>query len=1009
MKHFKRFYPTTVLIAFTILNIWGVFQVLKIRPSSSLEQFQPKNHPLLDIDKSVKSRFQIYQVPTLVVLFKSEGNGWFAPKPLKELQNISKEIKKMPQVIGVQSIANIPTPVTENGTFTISPVNEMNVTPKLKKQILNNPLIAPHFLSKDGKYAAMIVKTKNISFTEQAALITEVESLISKKPSMYQAQVAGTTAISAQMTKLLSKEFVLFTGLSFIISVLILLLIFNSWLTAAVSLGIVVTANIQTLAVMYVFNLPLTPLSSTVPTLVTLTVVVVLAQTLARLGEFKDETLREVMIWRTLKERSFTHILATLTTSIGFGTLMFSEIGIIKDYGLSVAICAMVACFVTLLLFAALYMWLPIPEKRKWPFSPAYIAQKTLDYRKAICVSIIGVCLICAAGGARLNWSFMLLDDLPPENSTRQATQTVEAHMGGAIPLEISIGAEKGKSPWKDPKNLKKLSQLTHKWSKNPNVGSVMALSDFVKVAHPERKLASTSKAVAETLFVYAMASENPLDYFLTSNEKYTRIALRMKDIPSLQMQELVENFKKEAKDYFPKMTVESAGLAATSHPLQFGVAHALVFDFYIALIFISVLLFFFFGPISFIGAIPNLVPPALLLGLLSFTNTPIKPGIAIVFSISLGMAFNNTVYILSTMKRFQKEKPDWTLFDLMCEELGPCFIATLAVTSGFVVFMLSSFSMNRVFGSFMVISLASGLLGDLVLFPALLSLFPRFLQPPKNGEKMLVAKERVKKMFKRSKTPDISAAALFVLCFIPFFVAERAHAVTVEEIMDKMKNAGRSPSEQVTMKMTTKESDGSTKVRTMVIKRKNGKEQKALVKILSPSDLKGVGLLTTVSASKEQSQYLFLPSEKRARRVVSSNKKGRFLDSELTFEDMNISTYENFNNKVKEEKNEGGKKITVIESIAKDKDGDSSYGKIITWLEGDNFRIQKADYYDTEGKLLKTIAFKNYKERSKMWRPELVVVNNVQKNRSTTLKLEKLSTKKLDDSDFSMSALEEH
>ena len=78
------------------------------------------------------------------------------------------------------------------------------------------------------------------------------------------------------------------------------------------------------------------------------------------------------------------------------------------------------------------------------------------------------------------------------------------------------------------------------------------------------------------------------------------------------------------------------------------------------------------------------------------------------------------------------------------------------------------------------------------------------------------------------------------------------------------------------------------------------------MVKLLSPTDLKGVGLLTVSKNSDDESQWLYLPSEKRSRRITGSNKKGRFLDSELSFEDLSLSTYKNFSNSVIETKTQG-------------------------------------------------------------------------------------------------------
>jgi outer membrane lipoprotein-sorting protein len=234
-----------------------------------------------------------------------------------------------------------------------------------------------------------------------------------------------------------------------------------------------------------------------------------------------------------------------------------------------------------------------------------------------------------------------------------------------------------------------------------------------------------------------------------------------------------------------------------------------------------------------------------------------------------------------------------------------------------------------------------------------------------------------------------------------PLFAAPSAN-----DIIKQVAKKNASPNEEAKIRMTITEPDGTKKERLIVIKKKQTKDQMALVRLLSPNDLKGVGLLT-VSKGDSDNQWLYLPSEKRSRRLVGSNSKGRFLDSEISYEDLRISTYENFTNKITPDANSKNKNVVLIESVAKDADA-TAYGKMKTWIDTKLARVLKTEYYNPEGELLKVMTFNNYKKYNKFWRAQSIDVKNVKKNRSTTMKLEKLSTKKIDDEEFSISSLEE-
>lgn len=250
-----------------------------------------------------------------------------------------------------------------------------------------------------------------------------------------------------------------------------------------------------------------------------------------------------------------------------------------------------------------------------------------------------------------------------------------------------------------------------------------------------------------------------------------------------------------------------------------------------------------------------------------------------------------------------------------------------------------------------------------------------------------------------------IIAFAVFTLLAALSQPALAAKPASGTELLRQIAYKNATPSEEAKIRMQIKEPDGTSKERVLVIKKKAAKEQMALVRLMSPNDLKGVGLLT-VHKGNNENQWLYLPSEKRSRRIVGSNRNGRFLDSEISYEDMRISTYENFNNKVSTDP-KGHKDIVLIESTAKSKK-DSSYGKIKTWVDTKQERLLKTEYYNPDGELLKVMTFDNYKKFDKVWRAQTINVKNVQKNRSTVLQIEKFSTKNISDDEFSIDTLEE-
>jgi len=776
---------------------------------------------------------------------------------------------------------------------------------------------------------------------------------------------------------------------------------------------LVIAGNIFAMGTLAYMGITLNVLSSTLPIIITLTVVAIATQCMSRLAELKNKVLhrhRHLLIFKVKKDLVKSHWLATACTAIGFGALLESDTPIIRAYGLSVAISVMVACLVTIILQVALIVWFPLPIKRKFPMRSVSSIRFISKHRHALFASIVLCCSIFAFMGGNLNWSTILFSDLPANSQRAKDLAVVESKLGGSIPLEISIGKDGQKETWKDFSHIRKLDELVTTWRKKPGVASVVGLPDFLKATNTERRIASTSQALSETYFIFSMANENPLQNFLSGDGAHTRIMLRVNDLPSKNIESIISEFREQTLKEFPGYKFETAGMAATVHPINEGLSRELIYGFYIAMLWILAMLIFVFKSVrwTLFSAIPNLVPPALLLGGLAITQTPVKPSLAIIFAISLGIAFNNTVYVLLKLKKMIKGKnlTELPVDELMREEFGPCFISSCAVMAGFSVFLFSSFAMNQAFGGFMIFAVVAGLIGDLVLLPTLLYIFPQILLPRPKSETISVH-EQVGFELMTPSTQKIVAGLLLIIGIS--LISQKAFSATadVKEILKKVQKTNMTPYEQVELTMKIQEADGSTKERTLMIKKKSDKEQKAMVKLLSPSDLKGVGLLTVSSKGGDENQWLYLPSEKRSRRIVGSNKKGRFLDSELNYEDLRASTYEDFDNKVIESKKDGDKEVTVVESTAKS-NSESSYSKIKTWIDTATYRVLKTEYYGEDGKLLKVMTFSGYKKYKNLWRAQNISVKNVKKNRSTTLELKKFSMKKMSDGDFSMSALEE-
>jgi len=161
--------------------------------------------------------------------------------------------------------------------------------------------------------------------------------------------------------------------------------------------------------------------------------------------------------------------------------------------------------------------------------------------------------------------------------------------------------------------------------------------------------------------------------------------------------------------------------------------------------------------------------------------------------------------------------------------------------------------------------------------------------------------------------------------------------------------------------------------------------ETRAMVIFDTPADVRGTALLTHSFTDKEDSQWLYLPEIKREKRIAGGGRSGPFMGSEFSFEDMSSQRVEKFTYKYISDEALDGVQCHVLERYPVDKA--SGYTKQVAWLDTEQLRVQKVDYYDRRGELLKTLTLKDYKQyEEKYWRPTNMEMLNHQTGRSTLL-----------------------
>jgi outer membrane lipoprotein-sorting protein len=178
------------------------------------------------------------------------------------------------------------------------------------------------------------------------------------------------------------------------------------------------------------------------------------------------------------------------------------------------------------------------------------------------------------------------------------------------------------------------------------------------------------------------------------------------------------------------------------------------------------------------------------------------------------------------------------------------------------------------------------------------------------------------------------------------------------------------------------------------------GKTEKRLIRFLSPADVKGTGLLTYDYEKKDDDIWFFLPSLRKTRRIVSTEKSKNFMGSEFTYADITPPSVDDFKCKLLRKEKVGGTECYVVQLIPKTKKiaEENGYSKRVNWIGAADFVIRKSKIFDHRGKLHKELSVGQVKlidPKKKRYRPMDMKMINKQDGRSSTMKVNKIKLRK--------------
>lgn len=1006
---------TVVLVAVSVARIDRIWP---LDPDARVF-FAPENP-----DRQALDRFEetFAKDDNLMIVIEPQGEGGdvFDPKTLAAIGELTERSWQLPFVRRVDSITNFQHTYAEGDELIVRDLvpDPGAVTPEAaaaaKAAALDRVELVNFFVSPKTDVTLIQVRftlpgvEPTLEVPSIVAAAKAMRADIEKAYPFLDLRLTGSVMINNQFSVSGQQDGQTLMGPMFIAILVVVGLALRSILGTTSVLVVILLSAISGLGALGWMGLPLNSVTVLAPlyimTLAVASAVHILASCRQTMIETPD---RKVWARKALEDHMGAIIVACVTTSIGFFSLNFSISPPFRQLGNVVGIGVLAAMFFTLTLLPALVTLLPIGRRTEPPTAGKLmdgLAEFVIRNRRMLLPTTALLVAGLAFGVTQIKLEDDFLRYFDERYEFRQDTDFTEDRLTGVAGLDwpLPSGEPQGVN---DPDFLKEVSAFTDWLRTQPEATYVRSLTDTIKRLNMNMhgddrsfmRIPDARDEASQYLFLYELSIGYGMDLTdqIDVDRTTLRLGLQMANVTTAQMRDVTLRAGNWLKANAPIIQaawekenpgvelVTPTGVVHVFNLISYRDVRSMLTGTAIALVLISGVIMIALRDvrIGFVSLIPNLIPAAMAFGVWGYSVGAVTLAIAVVLAATLGIVVDDTVHFLSKYTAGRRRGQDAeTAVRYAFRSVGMAmFVTTAGLVAGFAVLAQSGFAVNGDLARLTAITITLALVADFLLLPSLLIWLEQRRAPVSNAALA-------------------TGAVALVAAFAVLVAVGPARAETPEQ-------KGLAIAEEADVRdlgFGDFEADGE-----MVLRDKQGRESRrvfanktmerpdrsvgdmGVIVFSRPRDIRGTALLTHANVEPaDDDQWLYLPAVKRVKRISSSNRTGKFVSSEFSYEDLGSQEVADYDYKwLRDEPCPTDASLTcfVVESYPKN--AKSGYSKRITWTDQAEYRLQQVEFFNRRGDREKTLQFTGYAQYlDKYWRAAEMKMVNHQTGKSTDL-----------------------
>jgi uncharacterized protein len=757
-------HPLLVLIILALCSAISITSLLDIKVDTSAEIFMMENDPARDYYHQSLKIFGSEQITIIMI----KDPDIFSPEKLRFIQDLVYKLEVIEGVIKAESIFSIKNIKDQDGILNTSPLIDFLPETKdealaVKKNGLANQILVDNLISKDGQTIAVNLYLETHPEQEDYLLNTEqaIEACLTPlKGKFTEIFQFGEPYIARSQTDALFKDMKTILPLAFLVLLITFVIMLRTVSAAILPFLTSVLSILFTFGFMGYFNIPITALTFSIPILI---LVIGSTEDIHILSEYisgiksqeKNNQLKEGSenldsgIDKSSKRDNAVKFMATrmgvvlmltaITTVFGFSAIIVNKIIILKQFGIAATFALLINPLVTVMVAPVfLHYFGPVKYTAEKNTVLERLMKRTADlifmaiknYRRLIIIII--ACLITA--GMVLGFSVRVENNLIGNFKTGspiiKRINTLNENLAGSATFTIRISGAEG--DFLNPEILKQVEKLRTYVDTEKSFDKSITFTDYVKVIHREMKggspeyfkIPDSTQEINEYLL---FLDQDDIASYVTSEYDELSIIVRHQIYSSTQLNLALAKLENVAKQVIPNsLEVHLTGQNILINRGVASIAKGQILGMFLitGAVFLVISFLFMNWKVGILSLIPNMFPISLNFAVMGLLDIPLNAGTCMVAAISIGIAIDDTIHLMSRynqeMKNFNNQ--DLSLRESIRSEFLPVLSTSLALAIGFATLSFSDYVLMIHFGLLSALIMLFAFIGDMFVTPILLS-----------------------------------------------------------------------------------------------------------------------------------------------------------------------------------------------------------------------------------------------------------------------------------------------